>query len=241
MNGRNAVGILLVDDHPFVREGVRARLEAVAEFRVVAEAANGLEGLDLALMHAPSLLLTDIGMHGMTGLQLAERCRQRLPATAVIVLSMHGGLDYFERAFRAGARGYVLKHAPAEELVTAIRTVMAGGCHFSPELMRERVGESDAPPDRLHRLTARERFILAGLARGLSNRDIADELRISASTVESYRFSLKRKLDISGQAALVKFALESMPRLAREAPLLGPMDQRCPERGDAVVSGWRRP
>lgn len=86
MSARNAVGILLVDDHPFVREGVRARLEAVAGFRVVAEAGNALDGLSLALLHAPSLLLTDIGMHGMTGLQLAERCRQRLPAMAVIVL-----------------------------------------------------------------------------------------------------------------------------------------------------------
>ena len=145
---------------------------------------------------------------------------------AVIVLSMHGGLDYFERAFRAGARGYVLKHAPAEELVSAIHTVVGGGSYFSPELMRERADAADDPPDRLHRLTARERFVLAGLAGGLSNRAIADELRISARTVESYRFSLKRKLGISGQAALVKFALESMPRLACEAPLFAAQDER---------------
>ena len=237
MSQHDGVSILLVDDHPFVREGVRARLEAVGTFRVVAEAGNATDGLHLALTHSPSLLLTDIGMSGMTGLQLTERCLQRLPATAVIVLSMHGGLDYFERAFRAGARGYVLKQAPADELVGAIHAVVGGGSYFSPELMRERAGDDGAVPDGLHRLTARERLVLGGIARGLSNRQMADELRISARTVESYRFSLKRKLDIGGQAALVKFAVERMTRLASETAIFG----ETQERPDAAVSAWRRP
>lgn len=240
MSQRDTVSILLVDDHPFVREGVRARLEAVPDFRVVAEADNAVDGLSLALMHSPSLLLTDIGMGGMTGLQLAESCQQRLPGMAVIVLSMHGSLDYFERAFRAGARGYVLKHAPADELVGAIHAVVGGGSYFSPELMHRRAGECGVLPDRLQRLTARERFILAGVARGLSNRQIAAELQISARTVESYRFSLKRKLDITGQAALVKFAVESVAGLAREVPMFeGGADAGAGRRGSVTGDSGR--
>jgi two-component system nitrate/nitrite response regulator NarL len=203
------VTILLVDDHPLVRDGVRSRLEAVPNFRVVAEAGGAEEALRLATAHRPSLMLTDIGMAGMSGIQLVDACKRQLPEIAIIVLSMHDNPEYVASVVRAGARGYVLKHAPADQLVAAIQAVSDGSNYFSPELFESR-GWNQSGKERLERLTPRERFILSGLARGFSNKRLADELTISVRTVETHRFSLKRKLNISGQAELVKFAVENL-------------------------------
>lgn len=203
------VTILLVDDHPLVRDGVRSRLEAVPNFRVVAEAGGGEEALRQALAHRPSLMLTDIGMSGMSGIELAEACHRQLPEIAILVLSMHDNPEYVASVVRAGAQGYVLKHAPGDQLVAAIQTVADGGTWFSSELLESRTRHQSAH-EQLEKLTPRERFILSGLARGHSNKRLADELHISVRTVETHRFSLKRKLNISGQAELVKFAVENL-------------------------------
>jgi two-component system, NarL family, nitrate/nitrite response regulator NarL len=203
------VSILLVDDHPLVRDGVRSRLEAVPNFRVVAEAGSGEEALRLAVQHRPSLMLTDIGMAGMSGIELAEACHRQFPEVAILVLSMHDNPEYVASVVRAGAQGYVLKHAPADQLVAAIQAVADGGTWFSSELRESRTRHQSAQ-DQLEKLTPRERFILSGLARGFSNKRLADELQISVRTVETHRFSLKRKLNISGQAELVKFAVENL-------------------------------
>ncbi|WP_326540745.1 response regulator [Pseudorhodoferax sp.] len=124
------ITILLVDDHRLVREGVRMRLEAEADLRVIAEAADGEQALRLAVAHRPTLLLTDLRMPGMDGLALVRACARQMPEMAAVVLSLHDGPAYVEQAVRAGARGYVAKHAPAERLVAAIRAVGRGGRFF---------------------------------------------------------------------------------------------------------------
>lgn len=199
--------ILVVDDHPLVRDGVRLRLESVHEVEVIGEASNAVEAIALAEVDRPDIVLTDLGMRGLTGLQLARTFRERFPEVYVLVLSMHDNIEYVRRSRAAGARGYVTKDAPAQDLIDAILLVGRGGTYFK---------ESDCAepdPDEKHlnlsaALTPREREILYCLARGYSNKQIAAALGLSVRTAESHRLSIKRKLNIYGQAELVKYAIE---------------------------------
>lgn len=201
------VKLLLVDDHPLVRDGVRVRLEAVPHFEVVGEAGDAEAALEAARTLAPDLALMDIGMRGMNGIALTEKFAEEFPEIAVLVLSMHDNLEYVRQVIRAGARGYVLKDAPASELVEAIDAVLAGRPFYSAQLAM-RMAEQAVMPTPVEALTPRERDILDGIAKGYANKRIADELGLSVRTVESHRLNLKRKLGIEGQAELVKFAVE---------------------------------
>lgn len=201
------VKLLLVDDHPLVRDGVRVRLEAVPHFEVVGEAGDAEAALQAARTLSPDLALTDIGMRGMNGIALTEKFAEEFPEIAVLVLSMHDNLEYVRQVMRAGARGYVLKDAPASELVEAIDAVLAGRPFYSAQLAM-RMAEQAVMPTPVEALTPRERDILDGIAKGYANKRIADELGLSVRTVESHRLNLKRKLGIEGQAELVKFAVE---------------------------------
>lgn len=201
------VKLLLVDDHPLVRDGVRVRLEAVPHFEVVGEAGDADAALQAARTLAPDLALMDIGMRGMNGIALTEKFAEEFPEIAVLVLSMHDNLEYVRQVIRAGARGYVLKDAPASELVEAIDAVLAGRPFYSAQLAM-RMAEQAVMPTPVEALTPRERDILDGIAKGYANKRIADELGLSVRTVESHRLNLKRKLGIEGQAELVKFAVE---------------------------------
>ncbi|MGN6140813.1 MAG: response regulator [Ralstonia sp.] len=201
------VKLLLVDDHPLVRDGVRMRLEAVPHFEVVGEAGDADAALQAARTLAPDLALMDIGMRGMNGIALTEKFGEEFPEIAVLVLSMHDNLEYVRQVIRAGARGYVLKDAPASELVEAIDAVLAGRPFYSAQLAM-RMAEQAVMPTPVEALTPRERDILDGIAKGYANKRIADELGLSVRTVESHRLNLKRKLGIEGQAELVKFAVE---------------------------------
>lgn len=201
------VKLLLVDDHPLVRDGVRVRLEAVPHFEVVGEAGDANAALQAARTLAPDLALMDIGMRGMNGIALTEKFAEEFPEIAVLVLSMHDNLEYVRQVIRAGARGYVLKDAPASELVEAIDAVLAGRPFYSAQLAM-RMAEQAVMPTPVEALTPRERDILDGIAKGYANKRIADELGLSVRTVESHRLNLKRKLGIEGQAELVKFAVE---------------------------------
>ncbi|MEE2978465.1 MAG: response regulator transcription factor [Pseudomonadota bacterium] len=201
------VKLLLVDDHPLVRDGVRVRLEAVPHFEVVGEAGDAEAALQAARSLAPDLALMDIGMRGMNGIALTEKFAEEFPEIAVLVLSMHDNLEYVRQVIRAGARGYVLKDAPASELVEAIDAVLAGRPFYSAQLAM-RMAEQAVMPTPVEALTPRERDILDGIAKGYANKRIADELGLSVRTVESHRLNLKRKLGIEGQAELVKFAVE---------------------------------
>jgi DNA-binding NarL/FixJ family response regulator len=199
------VHILLVDDHPLVRDGLRARLETIPHFTVVAEAGNATEALELAGKQNIDLALMDINLAGgMNGIELTGRFNTLFPEIAVLMLSMHDKAEYVMQAIQAGARGYVLKDAPALDIITAIDTVMSGGIYYSAGLAKQL--SRPMPPAML--LTPREREVLQCIATGKSNKHIAREMNLSVRTVETHRLNIKRKLGIEGQADLIRFALE---------------------------------
>ena len=200
----NATKILLVDDHPLVRDGLRARLEAVAHFEVVAEAGSGDEALEQARRHSVDLVLMDINMRGGSGIDATARFKADFPAIAVLILSMHDKLEYVTQAMQAGARGYVLKDAPGKDIVVAIDTVMSGGIYYSAALARQLA----RPAAQDNQLTSREQEVLRHIANGESNKQIARALDLSVRTVETHRLNIKRKLGIEGQAELIKFAVQ---------------------------------
>ncbi|MFL6676191.1 MAG: response regulator [Massilia sp.] len=196
------VRILLVDDHPLVRDGLRARLEAVPQLRVVAEAGTGAEAVERA--GDADLVLMDINLRGSSGIEAAAQLTRRYPGIAVLMLSMHDKLEYVTQAMQAGARGYVLKDAPGKDIVLAIETVMAGGIYYSAALARQLAG----PAQQDNQLTAREQQVLQHIAGGQSNKQIARALDLSVRTVETHRLNIKRKLGIEGQAELIRFAVQ---------------------------------
>ncbi|HEX8606835.1 MAG TPA: response regulator transcription factor [Pseudoduganella sp.] len=197
------IRILLVDDHPLVRDGLRARLEAVPGLEVVAEAGSASEALEAARTHAPALVLMDINMRGGSGIEATGAFHAQFPEMAVLILSMHDKQEYVSQAMAAGARGYVLKDAPGKDIVVAIETVMSGGIYYSAALARQLVR---APSQ--EELTTREQQVLGHIANGESNKRIARELDLSVRTVETHRLNIKRKLGIEGQAELIKFAVQ---------------------------------
>lgn len=198
------IHILLVDDHPLVRDGLRARLETIPHFSVVAEAGNASEALEHAATQKIDLALMDINLGGMSGLELTGRLNTLYPEIAVLMLSMHDKAEYVMQAIQAGARGYVLKDAPALDIIAAIETVMSGGIYYSAGLAKQL--SRPMPPAML--LTPREREVLRCIATGKSNKHIAREMNLSVRTVETHRLNIKRKLGIEGQADLIRFALE---------------------------------
>ncbi|MBN3751334.1 response regulator transcription factor [Paraburkholderia sp. Tr-20389] len=202
-----AARLILVDDHPLVRDGLRARLEAVPGFAVVGEAGNADEALALAAAHEPDLVLMDVGMRGMNGIALAALFHERFPGIRVLMLSMHDNVEYVTQAVRAGASGYVLKDSPGAEIIRAIGAVLEGKTYFS-EGLSARLIHASAMRNPIERLTPRERDILDQLAEGLSSKQIAQRNGLSVRTVETHRLNLKRKLEIEGQAELIKFAVE---------------------------------
>jgi two-component system, NarL family, nitrate/nitrite response regulator NarL len=195
------IRLMLVDDHPLVRDGLRARLASVPGLAVVAEADSADAALEIAPRAAPDLVLMDIGLRGTNGIEATRRLRALLPALHVVVLSMHDNAEYVREALQAGAGGYVLKDSPAEDIVAAIDAVMAGGQYLSAGVVaappRERGGDS---------LTPREREVLALIAEGLSSKDIGERLAMGVRTVETHRTNLRRKLDLPSAAALVRYA-----------------------------------
>lgn len=201
---QSPVHILLVDDHPLVRDGLRARLETISHFVVAAEAGNASEALHHAATRNIDLALMDINLNGMNGLELTSRFHALYPEIAVLMLSMHDKPEYVMQAMQAGARGYVLKDAPATDIITAIDTVMAGGIYYSAGLAKQL--SRPMAPSLL--LTAREREVLRCIATGKSNKHIARDMNLSVRTVETHRLNIKRKLGIEGQAELIRFALE---------------------------------
>jgi DNA-binding NarL/FixJ family response regulator len=201
---KEPVHIMLVDDHPLVRDGLRARLEAVPHFRVVAEADSGAEALALAGSTRIDLVLMDITMRDGSGIEATARLYASHPDIAVLILSMHDKLEYVTQAMQAGARGYVLKDAPGKDIVLAIDTVMAGGIYYSAAVARQLA----RPAAQDNQLTSREQEVLRHIANGESNKQIARALDLSVRTVETHRLNIKRKLGIEGQAELIKFAVQ---------------------------------
>ena len=205
------IRVLVADDHMIVRTGIRHVLESEPGFEVVGEAANGTEALALTAELRPDVVVLDISMPGVSGLELATRLRSTGGGARVLILSMHDNAEYVLESVRAGAHGYLLKDTAATELRTAIRAVCQGESYFSPpvasRLSAAVRGEHDPQPTGLDHLTGREREVLHGIAQGRTNKEIATELGISHRTVETHRESLMRKLQIRTVAELTRFAL----------------------------------
>jgi DNA-binding NarL/FixJ family response regulator len=197
------IRLVIVDDHSLVRDGLRARLSVVPGLQVIGEAASGAEALLLADANAPDLMLVDVGMRGMNGIELATALRERHPSIRVLMLSMYDNREYVLSAIRAGARGYVLKESPTEEIIAAISAVWAGGNYFSAQVSNL-VAQARGPGSQL---TGREHEILLLLAHGRSNKLVAKQLDISVRTVETHRLSLRRKLGVDSASELLKIAV----------------------------------
>ncbi len=203
-----SIRLLLVDDHPLVRDGLRVRLQAVPDLEVVAEADGALSALALVALHRPDLVLMDVGMRGVNGIEATRRIlaahagKDGPKAPLVLILSMFDNPEYVREALRAGASGYVLKDSPADDVVRAIHTVIAGGT-VVPEGSDATSLNSAADTA----LTPREKEVLALIAEGLSSRDIGLRLGMGVRTVETHRTHLRRKLALGSPAALVRFAV----------------------------------
>jgi len=206
--GEGFIRVLLVDDHPLVRDGVRMRLEATGHIRVAGEAGGVQEAVELAAALQPDIVVTDIRMPDASGIHLATVFRDRFPLVRVMVLSMHHDGEYVRRAASLGVRGYVLKDAPARQLVEAIEAVHAGGLYFSEGVQALLYDAAPAMAPSARALTPREAAVLQLLAEGRSNKDIAQLMGTSVRTVETHRLHLRRTLRIEGQAALVKYAVD---------------------------------
>ena len=208
------IRLLLVDDHPLVRDGLKSRMATEPDILVVGEAGDATEALAALATCAPTLVLMDIGMKDVSGIDLTAMVLQRAPQLAVLMLSMYDSVEYAQRALQAGARGYVLKDAPSTEIVAALRTVAAGGTYLSA-LIAQRMFR--APATR-NLLSMREQDILACLARGQSSKQIARVLDLGVRTVESHRQNIRRKLGLETQADLIKYAVEHGSRHGGLAP-----------------------
>jgi DNA-binding NarL/FixJ family response regulator len=207
------VEIVLADDHPIVRQGLRALLEAERDFQVVGEAGDGLEAVALVERVKPDVLVLDLMMPGLAGLQVARQVRQRSPQTRIVILSMHADEGYVLEALTAGASAYVLKKSTTGDLVKAIRDAIAGRRFLSPPLSDRLIDAyvekaKGEPLDPYNTLTTREREVLQLAAEGHPNAAIATRLSISPRTVEMHRASLMRKLGLQNQVELVRYALQ---------------------------------
>ena len=197
--------VLVVDDHPMVAEGIRSLLESYDGIDVVATFGNAQEVIDHANDLAPDVILLDLNMPGLSGLNATEMILEKRPKTRIVILSMHDSTEYISTALSHGAMGYILKDVPTEEIHTAIETVMAGKqylCTGAKGSLQPTISDGREP------LTSREQTILLELAQGQSNKDVANTLNISVRTVETHRKNIKRKLGISSTAGLTRYALE---------------------------------
>jgi DNA-binding NarL/FixJ family response regulator len=206
------VKIMLADDHHVVRQGLRALLEAEPDFEVVGEVADGLEVIPLLERLQPEVLLLDLMMPGLNGLEITHQISQRSIKTHVLILSMHANEAYVLEALQHGAAGYVLKKSQADELVHAIREVIAGRSYLSPPFSEHAIQAykqktTAVAQDPYDTLTTREREVLHLAAEGLTNADIAQRLVISRRTVEMHRANLMDKLGLRTQTDLVRYAL----------------------------------
>lgn len=205
--------VMIADDHPLVRSGLRVLLEREGEFHVVAEAADGYEAIDLAALHKPEVILLDVGMPRLSGPDAAMSISQKVPGVRIVMVSMHSDEAYVLRALKAGARGYLLKASPEADVLAAVRAVAAGNAYFSPSITKLLVEEyvlearRRGVDDSYDLLSVREKEILLLLASGKSNRDIADELHISVSTVETHRNNVFQKLHLHNLAELILYAV----------------------------------
>jgi two-component system, NarL family, response regulator NreC len=213
--------ILLVDDHAVLRTGLRLLLDAQPDLTVVGEAGNGSETLALAAQLQLDLILLDLSMPELGGLEVLPLLRKACPSARILILTMHDDKGYLKQALRAGASGYILKKAVDSELLSAVRAVMRGDIYVHPAMTRALLDDLTPPStkagDPWNELSEREREVLILAARGHTSAEIAERLSLSPKTVETYRARGMEKLDLRSRAALVQFALAH--NLLSDAPL----------------------
>ena len=207
--------IVLADDHPLIRQGLRTVLESQDDYRVVGEADDGLDAVETVEHLQPDILIVDVMLPSLNGLEVTRRVRARAPQTRVIVLSMYSNESYVLEALRSGAAAYVLKATSTNELVEAVRCALIGQRYLSPPLTEHaidayihRVDDATATFDSYKMLTPREREVFQLAAEGLSNADISRRLQISPRTAETHRTRIMRKLQLHTQAELVHHAIQ---------------------------------
>lgn len=207
------VTIIIADDHQIMREGLRSLLERQPNLEVIAEASNGRECVELCRKLKPQLVLMDIGMPDLNGIEAARQCRAEAPDTKVLALSMHSDRRYASGMLAAGASGYLLKDSAFEELAQAIQTIISGRVYLSPAIAGlvvedyvHRLTDQEAPTA-YSTLSAREREVLQAMAEGKSTREIAEALHLSVKTVETHRQNIMNTLDIHSVAELTKYAV----------------------------------
>lgn len=204
-----ACRVLLVDDHTLVRSGLRMVLSAAPGIEVVGEACDGAEGVAMALDIMPDVVLMDVAMPGMSGLQAAEQLHKKAPDIRIIMLTMHDAEEYVSRALHAGVSGYLLKDAAPEEAHVAIQAVMEGGIYLSPGVSRQVVAHyvGQGSGRQAGTLTPRQEEILKMLALGRSAKEIAYDLNLSVKTVETHRSQIMERLGIRDLPSLVRYAI----------------------------------
>ena len=208
------IRIVLVEDHTILREGLRALLSADPKFEIVGEAADGREALRRVDKLTPDLVVMDLSMPRMTGMDAIREIKRRHPTTKIIALTVHKAEEYLRTTLQAGADGYVLKDATHVELLLAIQNVLKGKTYLSPSVSETVIEgylegkENQIPSPRLGLLSPREREVLKLIAEGYKNKEIAVDLFISLKTVEKHRANLMKKLDLHNAAALTTFAIE---------------------------------
>jgi DNA-binding NarL/FixJ family response regulator len=216
------IGILVVDDHPLFREGVVHSLASEPDFTVVGQAASGEEALRLARDLLPDVVLLDIAMPGWDGLMTAEKITTACPATRIVMLTVFEDEDKLLAAFKAGARGYVLKGVSARELACAVRAAAGGEVYVSPSLAAGILVAltRGAPADPLEELTGREREILTRVGQGLTNREIGERLHLSEKTIKHYITNILQKLQVRSRVEAALLAARLAPRgpLAKREP-----------------------
>lgn len=203
--------ILLVEDHALVRAGMKALMQKIEGIEVVADMGDGLEAVKYARTAAPDLVLMDIAMPGLNGLDATARIVKESPTTRVILLSMHANEEYLRQALHVGASGYLLKGAELAELELALKTVASGERYLTPAVAKYAVEafreKSEGPVGPLAKLSMRQREILQLVAEGHTTKDIAHRLNLSVKTVETHRSQLMERLDIHDVPGLVRFAM----------------------------------
>ena len=207
------IRMLLADDHTVMRKGLRLLLESQPGFQVVAEAATGREAVTLAEQHAPDVIVMDIAMPLLNGIEAARQIAAKLPQAAIVFLSMHSDESYVLRALKAGARAYLLKDSAENDLIEAVRAVTEGKAYFSPAISKMLVEDymrqmrEQKVEDSYELLTTREREIVQLLAEGKNNKDVANILNLSLYTVETHRSNIFQKLNLHSGAELILYAI----------------------------------
>jgi len=210
--------ILLADDHPIVRKGLKMSIEEQEDMEIVAEVGDGEAALQQIKKHAPDFAVVDIDMPKLDGLEVARQVRALSLPTRMIVLTLHTEVEFFQAAFDAGCHGYVLKDSAIEDIASAIRAVLEGQMYISPGMTRHLIEDrkAKAVPQAagvLDSLTPSERKIMRHIGEGKSSKEIADEVGIHYRTVENHRTNICRKLGLEGANALVRFALQNQGKL----------------------------